>query len=83
MKKVGRKIKKDTVQISGKTKYPEKLVEAIIVQAVRDYSIALTEVVVDERMVSDCERFFRSDWFQMLTDLDGEAIIREIKKQIT
>ena len=83
MKKVGRKIKKDTVQISGKTKYPEKLVEAIIVQAVRDYSIALTEVVVDERMVSDCERFFRPDWFQMLTDLDGEAIIREIKKQIT
>lgn len=40
------------------------LINAIILQAVKDYRTA-------------------SDWFTFLTDVDGEIIIRQVKREIT
>lgn len=53
------------------------LINAIILQAVKDYRDALD--ANDTSDISKCERFFRSDWFTFLTDVDGEIIIREVK----
>lgn len=52
------------------------LINAIILQAVK---------VDDENTsgIMECERFFRSDWFTFLTDVDGEIIIRQVKREIT
>lgn len=34
----------------------------------------------DVRSIKDCEKFFRSRWFEMLTDLDGEYVISQVKR---
>lgn len=55
------------------------LANAIVMQAVKDYQIALK--YDDTSVMHECERFFRSDWFTFLTDVDGEIIIREVRKR--
>ena len=45
----------------------ENLANAIVLQAVKDYR--LTD---DEAELAEIERFFRSDWFGVLTDVDPE-----------
>lgn len=30
----------------------------------------------------DCERFFRSGWFERLTDLNGEVLIRKLNEEV-
>ena len=32
-------------------------------------------------MRRDCERFFRSDWFQLLSGADGQALMQILKKE--
>ena len=32
-------------------------------------------------MIEDCEAFFRSAWFQFLTDVDGENILRRLQEE--
>lgn len=63
----------------------ENLANAIIVQAVKDYRKALSGCKVDERdsncVITECERFFRSEWFRELTDVDGEYLIKTIRKE--
>ena len=56
-----------------------KLTAAIILLAVRDYRTALADD--DSRVISECERFFRSEWFESLTRLDGDYLIREIRRE--
>lgn len=34
----------------------------------------------DDEVVRECEKFFRSKWFNILTDLDGNAFIKQLKK---
>ncbi len=43
------------------------LANAIVMQAVKDYQIALK--YDDTSVMHECERFFRSDWFTFLTDV--------------
>lgn len=31
--------------------------------------------------IDACERFFRSGWFQMLTRIDGEALLRKLREE--
>ena len=57
------------------------LINAIILQAVKDYRTALGDG--NTPGIAECERFFRSDWFTFLTDVDGEIIIRQVKREIT
>lgn len=65
----------------------QNLANAIILLAVRDYRIALKALkmnpnsrsaLVDKREI---ERFFRSDWYELLTDLDGELLIRRLNEE--
>ena len=57
------------------------LINAIILQAVKDYRTALDDE--NTSGIAECERFFRSDWFTFLTDVDGEIIIQQVKREIT
>lgn len=59
-----------------------ELSQAIVLQAVEDYKKALRkEDVEDLRMLRDCERFFNSQWFVSLTDLDGKRILTKLKEE--
>jgi hypothetical protein len=62
----------------------EDLANGIILQAVHDYRSLLSgfpptgDVNIDE-----CERFFMSDWFEILTKVDGEMLMNKIRKEFT
>ena len=56
----------------------EALANAVIVQAVQDYKLALKKN--SDIDIKRLERFLRSEWFQVLTDLDGTYLIRKIKE---
>ena len=56
------------------------LVNAIIIQAVKDYRKALN---YDHRGIKrECCRFFRSDWFKTFTAIDGEMLISRLKSEV-
>lgn len=56
------------------------LADAVILQAVKDYRKALKD---DNRSVKrECCRFFRSQWFKELTNIDGELLISKIKSEV-
>ena len=63
----------------------ERLANAIILQAVADYRVALKKIkahpkdrkAIDEAL--EIERFFRSGWYGMLTDLDGEYLMKGVQ----
>lgn len=64
----------------------QDLADAIVLQAVSDYRRALRHGVfkyygkkVD--FVTDCESFFTSDWFRMLTRLNGKHLMRKLKEE--
>lgn len=54
----------------------ENLTNAIILQAVKDYR--LTD---DEQEFQEIERFFRSGWFGVLSKVDPEYLIRQLRKE--
>lgn len=66
----------------------ENLANAIIVQAAEDYRAALKKIkahpknrgVINEAL--RIERFFRSGWYQRLTNVDGEFLIRKLQEDI-
>lgn len=65
----------------------ESLANAIILQAVKDYREARKKHRKRPKnedaklMISDCEAFFRSDWFRDLTELDGEMLLRKLQEE--
>ena len=63
----------------------EDLSNAIILQAVKDYRSALAGGSVNGRdsksVIEECERFFQSEWFNVLTNVDGMIIIANIRKE--
>lgn len=67
----------------------EKLANAIILRAVKDYRKALKALKrnPDNCRASDTanemERFFRSRWFSTLTAVDGEMLIQRLNKEDT
>ena len=54
----------------------ENLANAIILQAAKDYR--LTD---DEQQLQEIERFFRSGWFGVLSKVDPEVLIKELRKE--
>lgn len=54
------------------------LAAAIIERALLDYRQALSEK--DEATIRECERFLCSQWFALLSDLDGEKLIAMVKE---
>lgn len=65
----------------------EALANAIIVQAAEDYKAALRQLRQNPRFGDalrvkvEVERFFRSNWFGVLTTLDGEWLIEALRKE--
>lgn len=63
----------------------QALYHAIIEQAVKDYRRALAGERLGRNTPSDtiaeCEQFFRSTYFTMLTKVKGEYIIQQIRKE--
>ena len=61
----------------------EELANAIVLKAVRDYRAARKKGTGRgaELMIWDCERFFRSEWFTALTDIDGQTLLRRLQEE--
>lgn len=65
----------------------EKLANAIIVQASKDYMTNLRKKKRNpgsasaEHDIKECERFFCSDWYQVLTSVDGEYLMGRLRKE--
>ena len=61
------------------------LVNAIILQAFKDYHWAVKKLQKDpthpdaHRIIYEVETFCRSDWLEVLTDVDGEWLLERIK----
>ena len=66
----------------------ENLANAIILQAVKDYRMALKSPKANSRNrtaqadKAEIERFFRSQWYSALTDVNGEMLIRSLQKEV-
>ena len=66
----------------------ERLANAIILQAVTDYRVALKKIkahpknrqAIDEAL--EIERFFRSGWYSQLTSVDGEYLIKRLQDEV-
>ena len=66
----------------------EYLANAIILSAVSNYRAALkrvkrnqgSKIAMDEAL--RIEKFFRSHWYQQLTSVDGEFLIRKLQDEI-
>ena len=51
-----------------------ELANAIIIKAVDDYRKY-------KRLRSSIARFFKSDWFKILTDIDGEDLLKKLEDE--
>ena len=74
--------------MSGTDEPYENLANAIILQAVRDYRTALKALRMNPRNKAaqtekeSVERFFRSQWYQALTTVDGEMLIKKLNEEV-
>lgn len=65
----------------------ERLANAIIIQASNDYRLVLRKKKGNprnseaNREVNEIERFFRSEWYQVLTTVDGEYLMNKIRQE--
>lgn len=62
----------------------QNLANAIVLEAVRDYREALRcyrRNGEENDEMRRCERFFRSAWYEMLTEVDGEYLIEQLRKE--
>lgn len=63
----------------------DNLVNAIVVQTCKDYRSALAGEKVNGRqpewVIQECENFFFSDWFSILTKVDPHYIVDNIRKE--
>ena len=66
----------------------ERLANAIVLQAVSDYRVVLKKIKAhpkNREAISEAleiEKFFRSGWYSILTDVDGEYLIRRLQDEI-
>lgn len=65
-----------------------RLTQAVIVQAAQEYKSSLRGYgrggKPADAVRRECERFFRSDWFMLLTNgrIDGEYVIGKIRDEV-
>ena len=63
------------------------LANAIVIQAAKDYRVALRRLRKNPNNKSalseivDLERFFRSEWYAALTNVPGELLIQKLKEE--
>lgn len=66
----------------------ERLVHAIVLQAVKDYRSAYKQLKRNPqsdaatRHLISCERFFLSEWFIEITDVDGELLLNKLNEEV-
>lgn len=66
----------------------EKLANAIILQAVKDWRHGARLLKrhpnspEGKRITYDTEKFFKSKWFSCLTNLDGEMLLRKLQEEV-
>jgi len=66
----------------------EALANAIAIQAVKDYRSALRRLMKNprnikaEHMKNDCESFFRSSWYALLTPVDGQLLMSKLRMEV-
>lgn len=64
----------------------EELINAIVLQAFKDYKWAIRKLRRDpdsleaKLLMEDVERFCMSGWLTFLTDLDGEWLLERIRQ---
>lgn len=63
----------------------EYLANAIVLRAAADYRIASRRLTVNpeyppaQQLEADCEQFFLSGWFSVLTNVNGAALLERLK----
>lgn len=66
----------------------ERLANAIVLQAAKDYRSALRKINKNPvngtagLEVLECERFFRSKWYSVLTSVDGEYLMKRLREEV-
>ena len=66
----------------------EALANAIIIQAAVDYRLALKQLRQNPDFQSavsmkyEVERFFSSEWFSMMTRVDGHELLARLKTEV-
>lgn len=67
----------------------EELANAVVLMTVKDYRAALKALQKNPKNISankdksDCERFFMSDWFSVLTSVDGEMLMHRLQQEVS
>ena len=63
----------------------EDLANAVVLQAVEDYRNALKGKGYDnkspERIIGELEKFFRSEYYEVLTKVNGEYLIEKLREE--
>lgn len=65
-----------------------ELANAIVIRAAKDYMMALRKLQSEPNnpkalgLKKECERFFRSFWYSILTKVDGEVLMEKLKKEV-
>ena len=66
----------------------QELANAIVVRAADDYWGALRKLKYNPNhrialeTAEECERFFRSQWYEALTTVDGEMLMRKLRQEV-
>jgi hypothetical protein len=66
----------------------EKLANAIILQAVKDWRHAMVLLrrhpnsTEGKRIKYDTEKFFTSKWFSCLTEIDGDMLLQKLREEV-
>ncbi|MBR2258224.1 MAG: hypothetical protein IJ899_13010 [Blautia sp.] len=66
----------------------ENLANAIIISAVEDYKAALLRLKRKpdsngaKEDVNRLEKFFHSEWYELLTDLDAGYLLRKVREMV-
>lgn len=69
------------MQIISKDLSPEENISnAIVMQAVQDYRES-RKSPKDYAMIYDCEKFFKSEWFKVLTKVDPDFLLEKLKEE--
>ena len=59
----------------------QKLADAIVAVAADDYRTALRSN--NRKLRNSLEDFFRSEWYKILTTIDGELIMSRLQREMT
>lgn len=59
----------------------KELAAAIVERTVIDYKTALKNQ--DNSVIYSLERFFRSAWFEVLSECDGEVLMQMVRRSVS